>query len=87
MKIFNYHKSEFKRVVIVIFGIREASYGWTDLDETFLRSTNGRSILNLEIPFDSYVSLRPTIWLTAVKQASLSFFQRNKDPGAYFGNF
>ena len=45
------------------------------------------SILNLEIPFDSYVPLRPTIWLTAVKQASLSFFQRNKDPRAYIGNF
>jgi hypothetical protein len=67
-------------VVLVILGICKASYGWTDLDETFLRSTNERSILNLAIPFANLVQLPPTISLTAVKHASLGFFQLNKDP-------
>ena len=46
-----------------------------------------RSIFDLAIAFDSLVPLPPTIWLTAVKHESLSFFQRNKDPRAYIGKF
>jgi hypothetical protein len=42
-----------------------------------------RFILDLAIVFDSLVPLTPPTWLTAVKQDSLSFFQRNKDPRAY----
>ena len=33
------------------------------------------------------IELPLTIWLTAVKYESLSFFQRNKDPRAYIGKF
>ena len=44
------------------------------------RRTNERSILNLTISFDNLVPLPPTIWLTAVKHASLGFFQLNKNP-------
>jgi hypothetical protein len=74
-------------VVWVIFDILEAWYGLTDDGRTFLINTYDRSILDLAIPFDSSVPLPPTIWLTAVKHESLSFFQRNKDPRAYIGKF
>jgi hypothetical protein len=54
---------------------------------TFLKRSLERSIFDLAIPFDSLVPIPPTIWLTAVKDKSLSFFQRNKDLRAYIGNF
>jgi hypothetical protein len=38
-----------------------------------------KMILNLAIPFATFVPLTPTTWLTAVKHESLSFFQWNKD--------
>jgi hypothetical protein len=76
-----------KGVVIVIFEISEASYGWTNADWTFLKYTVRRSIFDLAIPLDSLVPLPPTIWLTTVKHESLSFFQRNKDPRAYIRKF
>jgi hypothetical protein len=73
-----------KGVVLVIFGISEASYGWTNADWTFLKHTLGKSIFDFAIPLDSLVPL-PPIWLTAVKPGSLSFFQRHKDPRGYIG--
>ena len=74
-------------MVLVIFGILEALYGSTNAEWTFLKHILGRSIFDLAIPLDSLVPLPPTIWLTAVKHESLSFFQRNKDPRAYIGKF
>jgi hypothetical protein len=72
--------------MLVNFDISEASYGQTNADWTFSKHTLGRSIFDLAIPFDSLVSILPTIWLTTVKHESLSFFQRNKDPRAYIIN-
>ena len=43
--------------------------------------------LNIAIPFNNLVLLLSTIWLIAVKHASLNFFQFYKDPGAYIGKF
>ena len=62
----------------MIFEILEAPYGYTNSDETFLRNTNDKSILYLGIPFDNLVSHPPTTWLTAVKHASLGFFDETR---------
>ena len=59
-------ESILKGVVIVIFGISEASYGQTNADWTFSKHTLGRSIFHLAIPSDSLVPLPRTIWLTAI---------------------
>jgi hypothetical protein len=71
----------------VIFGISEASYGEKNADWTFLKHALERSTFDLTISFNNLVPLSPTIWLTAVKDESLSFFRRNKDPRAYIGKF
>ena len=83
----NSKKFALKRVVIVIRGISEASYGQTNADWTFLNHSLRRSIFDLAIPLDSLVQLPPTIWLTAAKHESLNFFQRNKDHRAFIGKF
>jgi hypothetical protein len=54
----------------VIFGISEASYGYTNADWTFLKHTLARTIFDLAIPFDSLVPLPPTIWLNTSSSAS-----------------
>ena len=67
------------------FDILESWYGQTDEDEKFLREQNGRSILNLAIPFATLVPLTSTTWLSAVKHESPGFFQLNKDPRVFIG--
>jgi hypothetical protein len=64
--------------VLVIFDILKASYGYTNSDETFLRSTNDKSFLYLETSFDNLVSNPPTTWLTAVKHAFIGFFDETR---------
>ena len=87
IKIVSNNMNVLQGVVSVIFGISEASYGQTYADWTFLKHTSEWSIFDLNIPFDSLVPLSPTIWLTTVKDESLSYFRRNKDPRAYIGKF
>ena len=63
--------------VLVNFDISKVWYGLTDDSGTFLRDKNERTFLNLAISFVILVALLPTIWLTAVKQGSLTFCEIN----------
>jgi hypothetical protein len=80
-------KMFYLRRVLVIFGICKASYGYTNKVKTYLNHSFERSILELATQYITLVPLWPTIWLTAVKDASLGFFQRHNDPSGYIGNF
>ena len=63
--------------VLVNFDISKVWYGLTDDSGTFLRDKNERTFLNLAISFVILVALLATIWLTAVKQGSLTFCEIN----------
>jgi hypothetical protein len=48
----------------------EASYGGTDGDGTFLKNRFERSILDLVIPFEFFVPISSTIWLTNIPETT-----------------